>query len=248
MLPEKPLGPHAEEQPMSIHVEPRSEPAHRPQPSPPIQGSARWSAVLLLTVGSLLQVVEFLLEPSADTTAQRLAWWADHPTQISLSQAVGIVAIPFMIGGFWTMGRLVREHSRRTTAVAVSMLTGGMVGLAIVHGVELVANWLVQDGQVEAARVVLEGNDTGAATIAAMVLFMGGAMVGSLVLLVPLVRSPYVPRLAPALLALFMVLDFALGSGVAGHLAGFAGGVVLAWAVVVGYVRTSPSRRLQRGH
>jgi len=73
-------------------------------------------------------------------------------------------------------------------------------------------------------------------------------MVGSLVLLVPLVRSPYVPRPAPALLALFMVLDFAVGSGVAGHLAGFAGSVVMAWAVVVGYVRTSPSEGPERGH
>ena len=233
---------------MSVHVETRSETPNRPSLSPPIQGSARWAAVILLTAGSLLQVVEFLLEPSTDSTDQRLAWWADHPTQISLSQAVGIVAIPFMIGGFWTMGRLVREHSRRTTAVAVSMLTAGMVGLAIVHGVELVANWLVQAGQVDAARVVLEGNDTGAATIATMVLFLGGAMVGSLVLLFPLVRSPYVPRLAPALLALFMVLDFALGSGVAGHVAGFGGGVVLAWAVVVGYVRQTPSKGPERGH
>ncbi len=233
---------------MSIHVETRSETANRPQPSTPIQGSARWSAVILLTAGSFLQVIEFLLEPAAASTGQRMAWWADHSTRISLSQAAGIVAIPFLIGGFWTMGRLAREHSRRTTAVAVSMLTAGMVGLAIVHGVELVANWLVQGGQVEAARVVLEGNDTGAATIATMVLFMGGAMGGSLVLLVPLFRSPYVPRLAPAFLALFMVLDFALGSGVAGHLAGFAGGVVLAWAVVVGYMRTAPSKGPQRGH
>jgi hypothetical protein len=128
------------------------------------------------------------------------------------------------------------------------MLTGGMVGLAIVHGVEMTANWLVQAGDPAAALKVLEISDPGAAGIATLLLFVGGAMVGSLVLLVALFRSPYVPRAAVVLMLTFMVLDFAAGQGVAGHAAALAAGCVLAWAVITGYVRTPRRSRVERAH
>jgi hypothetical protein len=214
----------------------------------PIQGTSRWVAAALLTIGAFLQVVEFLLEPRFDTTAQRIAWWADHPTQIGLSQAAGIVAIPFLIGGFWTMARLTRQHSRRLTAVAVALLTCGMVGLADVHGAEMTANWLVQAGDTSGAMTILEISDPGASGIAVFVLFLVGAMVGCLVLLAALVRSAYVPRLTPVFMLGFIVMDFALGWGVAGHVAGLAAGVVLAWAVLTGYVRTPRTAGAERGH
>jgi len=214
----------------------------------PIQGRSRWVAAVLLTLGGLLQVVEFVLEPTAGTTDERIAWWADHPTRIGLSQAVGIVAIPFLIGGFWTMARLTRQHSRRLTAVAVALLTCGMVGLSIIHGVEMTANWLVQAGDTSGATTILDTTDPGAPGIATFILFLVGAMVGCVVLLVTLVRSAYVPRLAPVLMFGFIALDFALGSGVAGHLSALAAGVVLAWAVVTGYVRTPRKAAAERGH
>ena len=230
---------------MTIQIDPST---HTRRPTHPIQGRGRSVAAVLLTLGGLLQVVEFLLEPSAGSIEARIAWWADHPTRIALAQAAGIAAIPFLIGGFLTMARLTREHSRRLTAAAVAMLIGGMVGLADIHGVEMVANWLVQAGRSDAAATVLEAHQPGVAGITVIVLFLVGAMLGGLVLLAALVRSPYVPRLAPLFLAAFMVLDFAAGQGVAGHLAGLAAGVVLAWAVLSGYVRTSPSKGPERGH
>jgi membrane associated rhomboid family serine protease len=231
---------------MTVQIAHRTDSGQLAHPIP--ARAARGRAAALLTVGALLQVVEFVLEPSAGSTDQRIAWWADHPTRIGLSQAAGIVAIPFLIGGFWTMARLTRQHSRRLTAVAVTMLTGGMVGLADIHGVEMTANWLVQAGHTDAATAVLEVQQPGVQGIAVFVLFLVGAMIGCLLLLIALARSPYVPRLAPLFLAAFMVLDFAVGMGVAGHLAGLASGAVLAWAVVTGYVRTSPSNGPERGH
>jgi hypothetical protein len=215
--------------------------------TPPITGPARWTAAALLTVGGLLQVAEFALEPATGSSADRVAWWAAHPSQIGLSQAVGILAIPFLIGGFLTMARLTRQHSRRLTAVAVTLLTGGMVGLAIVHGVEMVANWLVQSGNTQAALGVLDITQPGVPGVVSFVLFLVGAMGGSLVMLVAQVRSRYVPRLAPVFLLAFMVLDFAVGSGLVGHVVGLASGVVLAWSVVTGYVRTPRGTRAPRG-
>jgi hypothetical protein len=146
------------------------------------------------------------------------------------------------------MAKLTRTPARRTTAVAVTMLTCGMVGLADVHGVEMAANWLVQSGHDEAALAVLDVSSPTVAGAAVFVLFIIGAMVGSIVLLVAQVRSPYVPRLAPVLLLTFMVLDFAAGSGVAGHAAGLASGAVLAWAVVTGYTRPPRPAKAERAH
>ena len=211
--------------------------------SHPIQGRSRWVAAALLTLGALLQVAEFVLEPSFKTSEQRIAWWTDHPIQIGLSQAAGLLAIPLLIGSFWCTALLTREHSRRLTALAMAMLTCGMVGLADIHGVEMAANWLAQGGGSDAALTVLEVEQPGVPGVVMLVLFLVGVMVGTLVLLVALVRSAYVPRLAPVFLLAFMVLDFAAAMGLAGHLAGLAMGVVLAWAVVTGYVRTPrPSR------
>jgi hypothetical protein len=215
----------------------------------PVRGRARWAAAALLTVGGALQVLEFALEPVTNgTSAERVAWWADHSAQISVSQAAGILAIPFLIGGFLTMAKLTRQHTRRLTAVAVTLLTGGMVGLAVVHGVEMTANWLVQAGDTRSALKVLEMSEPGAAGIATFVLFVVGAMLGSLALLVALFRSPYVPRAACVLMLAFMVLDFVVGQGVAGHVAALASGTVLAWAVVTGYARAPRPSRTERAH
>jgi len=76
--------------------------------TPPIIGAARWSAAALLTVGALLQVVEFALGPPAASSADRVAW-AEHGSQMGLSQAAGILAVPFLIGGFLSMARLTRS-------------------------------------------------------------------------------------------------------------------------------------------
>ena len=153
--------------------------------TPPIIGAARWSAAALLTVGALLQVVEFALGPPAASSADRVAWAAEHGSQMGLSQAAGILAVPFLIGGFLSMARLTRQHSRRVTAAAVALLIGGMVGLAVIQTVEMVANWLVQSGNTQAALGVLELTQPGVPGLLSIVMFIIGAMGGCLVMLSP---------------------------------------------------------------
>ena len=67
------------------------------------------------------------------------------------------------------------------------------------------------------------------------VLFLVGAMLGCLVLLVALVRSPYVPRLRRCSSPRSWCSTSSSGMGITGHVAGLAAGAVLAWAVVTGY-------------
>jgi membrane associated rhomboid family serine protease len=73
-------------------------------------------------------------------------------------------------------------------------------------------------------------------------MFLGGAALGVLTMSVALWRSPFVPRIAPAFLITFLVLDIA-GWPVVSHVLGLVGGAVLAWAVVTGYSRRARAAR-----
>ena len=183
-----------------------------------------------------------------DTAKARLAWWLEHPDRLEWSQAAGLLAIPFLIGGFAVMVALTRQHSRRLAGVAAVALTMAMTGLAGIHGVELAARLVAQAGQTDAAVSILDGTGFGAPGVVLIVMFLGGALVGTLTIYSAMWRSPYVPRLAVALGAAFVVLDFGVGMGVAGHLAALASGLVLAWAVVTGYVRAPRPERGRGSH
>lgn len=218
-------------------------------PSPVFQGHSRWAAAALLTVGAALQVIEFVLEPAAQDSAEaRLAWWLEHPDRLEWSQAAGLLAIPFLIGGFAVMVALTRRHSRRLAAVAAVALTMAMTGLAAIHGVELAARMVAQAGHTDAAVAILDGTGYGIPGIVLFVMFLGGALVGTVTIYVAMWRSPYVPRSAVALGAAFVVLDLGAGLGVIGHIAALASGLVLAWAVLSGQVRTPRPGRDRAAH
>ena len=136
------------------------------------------------------------------------------------------------------MVALTRQHSRRLAAVAAVALTMAMTGLAAIHGVELAARLVAQAGHTDAAVAILDGTGFGIPGIVLFVMFLGGALVGTVTIYVAMWRSPYVPRLAVALGAAFLVLDLGAGLGVIGHIAALASGLVLAWAVLSGHVRT----------
>jgi hypothetical protein len=217
----------------SIVFEPRSAVEVRH----PFTGTSRWIAAALVTVGALLQVVEFLLETPLDDNAARVAYWADHTSQIAASQAAGLLAIPFLIGGFGVMVALSRDSSRRLAWTAAAFLTCAMVGLAAIHGLEMSAAGLVRGGNPAAAVSVLNGDNIGAPGIVLFILFLGGAALGTLTIAGALWRSPLAPRIVPVLILAFAVLDFAVGQPVVSHVVALVNGFILAWAVVTGYSR-----------
>ena len=204
---------------------------------PVFTGRSRWAAAALVTVGAALQVAEFVLESTAADPAARLAWWQEHPDRIQASQVVGLLAIPFLLGGFAAIVAMTRRTSRRLSTVAAVALTSAMTGLAAIHGFEQAARMASDAGNDDAALVILEGSNAGAPGIALLVMFLGGALIGTISLYVAMWRSPLVPRLAVVFGAAFLVLDLVLGFGVLGHVAALASGVVVAWAIVTGYGR-----------
>jgi hypothetical protein len=205
---------------------------------PVFTGRGRWAAAALVTVGAALQVAEFVLESGAADPAARVAWWADHPERIQAAQVAGLLAIPFLIGGFAVIVALTRRTSRRLAMVAAVALTCAMTGLAAIHGLEQAARMAADAGHTEAAQGILEATNFGAPGVAVLVLFLVGALVGTITMYTAMWRSPLVPRMAVVFGAAFVVLDIGLGRGVIGHVAALASGLVLAWAMVTGYDRT----------
>jgi hypothetical protein len=215
---------------------------------PVFTGRSRWAAAALVTVGAALQVAEFVLESTAADPAARIEWWADHQARIQASQVVGLLAIPFLIGGFAVIVALTRRTSRRMAAVAAVALTCAMTGLAAIHGLEQGARMAADAGHTEAAQGILDASHFGAPGVAVLVLFLVGALVGTITMYAAMWRSPLVPRLAVVFGIAFVVLDIGLGFGVIGHVAALASGVVLAWAIVTGYERGSRRDDQPRAH
>jgi len=216
---------------------------------PVFTGRVRWVAALLVTVGAALQAVEFLLEPGGNqATANRIAWWLAHPDRIAWSKAAGLLAVPFLIGQFAMMFTIARRHSRRIATAAAAFLTAAMTGLAAIQGLEMAALWSARAGHQDAAKAILDTSDPGIPGAVVLVLFLGGALFGTVLINIALWRSPYVPRLVVVLGVSFVIMDFALQMGVAAHLGALAAGLVLAWAIVTGYARTPHKRQSVRAH
>ena len=209
---------------------------------PPFSGRSRWLAASLLLIGNVLQGIEFVLENPREDTADRVAYWTEHPTQVGWSMATGYLAVPFLIGGFAVLAALCLRSTPRLAVVSVVLLTLAMCGLAALHGFEGSAYGLSRSGEATAAVTVLEGDDLGVPGAVIFVTFLGGALFGVLCLVAASWLSPLVPRAVPLLLLAFAILDFGLGYGLVSHIVNVGAGAVLAWAVVRGYSRGSGPR------
>jgi hypothetical protein len=206
--------------------------------APVLTGAARWAAATVLVTGAALQVAEFALENPSDDNAVRVAHWVAHPTATAASMALGLAAVPFLLAGFAVVLRVAWVHSRRLSVVSGVFLVAAMVGLAAIHGVEMTAFAAATGGDRAAAVSLLAGDHVVAPMIVLLVMFLGGALLGTLTLAAAIWRSPLLPRVAAVGVLAFVVLDFAAGAPVVSHLVALANAVVLAWAIVTGFSRS----------
>jgi hypothetical protein len=197
----------------------------------------RWLAAAVLVIGPLFQAIEFLLVGEAGDTAARLAFWIAHPLRTELSMTSGLLAVPFLLGAVAVLVALTRKSSPRLAWVAGAFMTFAMLGLAAIHGYEFSAYNLAQSGDLAAATAVLDASQPSLTGMALLLMFLGGAVVGTLTLSAAIWRSPLVPRIAAVFTLAFAVLDFAVGTGVVSHLVNLAGFAIVAGAVIAGYTR-----------
>lgn len=219
-----------------IDADAQGSPSGQPHP---FTGRARWAVAAIMVIGPLLQAIEFLIGtgPAAADPAARAAYWSENLPTVGLSITAGLLATPFLIGGFAAMAALSVRDSRKLAWAGAALLTVAMTSLAAVHGVLMAAYWLVLADEGPAAITLMAGANPGLPGIVLFVTFLGCATIGLATIAAALWRSRFVPRAVPVLLAAFFVLDFALAQGVIGHLVGLAAFTVLAWAVVTRYER-----------
>jgi hypothetical protein len=152
--------------------------------------------------------------------------------------ASGLLAVPFLLGGVAVIVALTRTHSRRLAWLGGAFMAFGMVGLAAAHGYELAAFGLTQTGNLTGAETILNAESLGLPGAVLLLMFLGGAFLGTLTIAVAIWRSPYVPRIVVLFLLAFAVLDFAAGQGVISHLVNLVGFTILAVAILTGYSRS----------
>jgi len=198
---------------------------------------SRWMAAAILVIGPLFQAIEFLLESPPDDNATRVVSWAADPERIGLSMTSGLLAVPFLLGAVAVLVALTRGASPRLAWIAGTLMTFAMVGLGTVHGFEMAAYSLTLSGDLSAARAVRDVGQIVLPAVVLLIMFFGGAVLGTLTLAGAAWRSPFVPRIAVGFMVAFAVLDFALGQGVVSHLVNLAGFAIIAAAVVAGYSR-----------
>jgi hypothetical protein len=207
--------------------EPAASPAARFTPT------GRLAAAGTLVLGAAFQLAAFLTQPQYDETLDRLQWIAAHPDRANLAKTFDLLAMPFLFGTVLVYVLLSRQRSPRLAYTGGALLGCGMVGLTAVQGFETLQFALAQDGRFESPLLADAIDDVSAApAIAMLLLFLPGAFFGLLTLTVALWRSRAVPRGAIALIPAFILVDFLLQQGVAGHAISLAAAAWIAWAVL----------------
>jgi hypothetical protein len=207
------------------------------RPVPVFAGASRWGVAAILLGAGLTQMVAQLLEVEEDQPAPRAAYWASHVTATGVTMMLWLVSIPLFIGSVATLVALTRQASRRLAWIGGGCMIMALTGLAAVVGLELGAYWRVLAGDVPGATAVLDSKEIGLPGVVLLAMFMGGAMIGSVLLAIAMWRSPLVPRVTALLLLAFMVVDMLLGLAEIGHALNLAWCAVAAWAVLTAYVR-----------
>jgi hypothetical protein len=194
---------------MSVHIDTATSGMVAQVPS-----RRRSLVAVLLVVGSLLWVVEELFT---------------HHEETSLT--AGILSVPFQAAYVVIVVWLTRACTRWALPSGIA-LGVSLVGLAMVHGLEYAEFAQVRAGaDKEALDRALESTSTAPAIIV-VAMFLGGAMLGTILLAVTLWRSAWVPRIATLLIVAELVLDLVLDLNLAGLTAGLLSSTCVAVAVL----------------
>ena len=196
--------------------------------------AGRWAGAATLVLAASFQLAAFVTEVQHSETIDRLRWIADHPVRANVAKTFDVLAMPFLFSVVIVYVLLSRERSRRLAYAGGVLLACGMVGLSAAQGFETLQFALAQDGRFDLTSLAdAVDNLSSAPAIAMVLLFIPGAFVGLLTLMVALWRSMAVPRGAVLLIPLFIITDLFLQQGVLGHAIALVGAVWNASAVLL---------------
>jgi hypothetical protein len=141
----------------------------------------------------------------------KLAWIAAHPTLAGIGETGDILAVPFLYGATLVWLLLSLRGSRKLAIIGATMLTFGLAAQATLNGVETAAFLVAIKNKIDLATfntALGDGTDVTVPTITFMAMFVIGAFVGIVIMMVAVWRSRALPRPAAALVIAFQVAGF----------------------------------------
>ena len=188
---------------------------------------------VLLVVASLLELTETLLSPLANgSTSSEMGRIAAHQGQFTISVLCGMVAVLLFGPGFLGLADVCASKVPRLARFAGWVAAVSMTGFFGVRGIQAVQLATVHEGLDHAtAGRIIDGAGTNALGALVLVLFLGGALVGTIALAVAAWRAG-LPRVPAVLLGLFQLVDLAAPSHAGTVLAHSLLVVALTWFAV----------------
>ena len=165
----------------------------------------------MLVVAALADLAEEALSPlDGSSTLKDLAAIAGHETRFEISCAIGLVATVLFLPGLLGLANGFMDASRRVAATAGWLLAGAMAGfLAIRLGQAVELATVQTGGSRHDMATAVDHTGSNVIGLPILVMFLGGALVG-LVLLAVAAWKAGMPRPACVLLAAFQPIDFVM--------------------------------------
>ncbi|PPK92189.1 hypothetical protein CLV92_11651 [Kineococcus xinjiangensis] len=176
---------------------------------------ARTAAAGVLVAAPLLELVSGLLVSRSGDRAAWLVAVAADPGRPHLAAALALVALPLALGAVLVKVLLALRGSPRWAWTGAVLAAIGLIGHAVVVGMEMVEKAMVIGG-LDPAAVVVAGEQLSPPVLVAAVMFIPCSVLGIVALVVALWRSRSVPRGALLLILAMLVLDLGLGWAAAG--------------------------------
>lgn len=200
-------------------------------------------AAVSLVLGAGLNTAQSVLSELGggrpDDVADQIVFAEQHTVLFLTMCIVGTVAVPFMALGFVAAAQELARRARVLGYVAGTLLVLGMWGFLAVQTAELIQTTTMLDPEGHAAAAYLDRLDESMVlNVVFGVWFLGGTVLGMLLLTIALLVRGGVPRWIPGAWLAFIVLDFSIGGvgPVDPHVLYLAGAVGLAVHLLRGRV------------
>lgn len=168
-------------------------------------------ATALLVAAGAGDLAEALLSPlDGSSTLKDLEAIAAHQGRFEVSVVIGLVATVLFLPGLLGLANAFLGTSRRAAVVAGWLLTGAMAGfLAIRLGQSVELASVQTGGNAHDMAAAVDKTSSNVIGLPILVMFLGGALVGLVLLAVAAWRAG-MPRGACVLLAVFQPIDFVM--------------------------------------
>ena len=192
-----PLHPQPLTGPASASVDPRS-----------WSTPARAAAALVLIASPALGAASALVVPSFEDRADRLAEVAADPAPFELASALQVASLPFAAAAVVLVSLLTFAGSRRLSVISGVLGVVGVIGHAVVSGIEVMTDAVAGGGLDLDALAALDAELSSPPAIVAAVLFIPVSVLGYILRGVALWRSRAVPIVVVVLFAFWLPIDF----------------------------------------